>query len=141
MTLIESARSMIHKTQLPNMYWIEAVFTACYFQNCSYTSALDNTTPFELWTSIKPNLSHSRIFGCKAFFHIHDEKCTKLELKSTPCVFVGYGEPLDIKDYRLYNLETRQIFSSRDVIFEEGSLFSKQTLSTQESSSPSFYTR
>jgi hypothetical protein len=129
---------MLHTAQLPNMYWIEAIFTACYLQNCSYTLALDNTTPFELWTSIKPNISHLRIFGCKGFFHIPDEKRTKLEVKSTPCIFVGYSEPLGIKGYRLYNPETHRIFSSRDVIFEEDSLLSKQASSTQDSSSPTF---
>jgi len=45
---VESARSMLHTAQLPNIYWAEVVFTACYLQNCSYTSALDKTTPFEL---------------------------------------------------------------------------------------------
>jgi hypothetical protein len=137
-TLIEFARSMLHTAQLSNMYWAEAVFTACYLQNCSYTSALDNTTPFELWTGIKPNISHLRIFGCKGFSHIPDEKCTKLEVKSTPCIFVGYGEPLGIKGYRLYNPETHRIFSSRDVIFEEDSLLSKPTSATPDSSSPTF---
>jgi hypothetical protein len=137
-TLIEFARSMLHTAQLSNMYWAEAVFTACYLQNCSYTSALDNTTPFELWTGIKPNISHLRIFGCKGFSHIPDEKCTKLEVKSTPCIFVGYGEPLGIKGYHLYNPETHRIFSSRDVIFEEDSLLSKPASSTPDSSYPTF---
>jgi len=57
-TLVESARSMLHTAQLPNLYWTEAIFTTCYLQNCSYTSALDTITPFELWTGIKPNISH-----------------------------------------------------------------------------------
>ena len=75
---------MLHRAQLPNKYWTEAAFTACYLQNCSYTLALNYIIPFELWTGIKPNLCHLRIFGCKGFSHIPDEKRTKFAIKSTP---------------------------------------------------------
>jgi hypothetical protein len=51
---------------------------------------------------------------------------------------VGYGEPLGIKGYHLYNPETHRIFSSRDVIFEEDSLLSKPASSTPDSSYPTF---
>ena len=129
---------MLHTAQLPNKYWAEAAFTACYLQNYSYTSALNYTTPFELWTGIKPNLCHLRNFGCKGFSHIPDEKRTKFAIKSTPCIFVGYGEPLGIKGYRLYNPATQQIFSSRDVIFEEDSLLTTQTSSNPGSSPLTF---
>lgn len=51
---------------------------------------------------------------------------------------MGYGEPLGIKGYRLYNPATQQIFSSRDVIFEEDSLPTKQTSSNLDSSPSTF---
>lgn len=73
-TLVEAAHSMLKAAQLPNEFWAEAINTACYLQNHSYTSALDNTTPIELWTGYKPNLSHLRTFGCKAFSYISNEK-------------------------------------------------------------------
>ncbi len=37
-------------------------------------------------------MSHLRVFGCKAFAHVLDEKRTKLESKSMPCVFLEYYE-------------------------------------------------
>ncbi len=64
-------------------------------------------------------MSHLRVFGCKAFAHVPDEKRTKLESKSMPCVFLRYYE--GTKAYRLMCLETKRIIKSRNVMFIEGS--------------------
>jgi hypothetical protein len=128
-TLVESTRSMLHTAQLHTFFWAEALHTACYLQNISYTSALIKTTLFELWTGLKPNLSHLRIFGCQAFSQIPNEKHTKLQDKALKCVFVGYGEPLGIKGYRLYHAATKRLFYSRDVIFSEDELLSSLQIS------------
>jgi hypothetical protein len=50
--------------------------------NCSYTSALNNITPYELWTGFKLDVSHFKFFGYIAYFHILDEKRTKLDIKT-----------------------------------------------------------
>jgi hypothetical protein len=68
---------------------------------------------------MKPDVSHLRVFGCKAFAHVPDEKRTKLESKSMPCVFLGYYE--GTKAYRFMCVETKRIIKSRDVMFIEGS--------------------
>jgi len=59
-----------------------------------------------------------RVFGCKTFAHIHDEKRSKLESKSMPCVFLGYCE--GTKTYRLMCVETKMIIKSQNVVFLEG---------------------
>jgi len=64
-------------------------------------------------------VSHLRVFGCKAFAHVPDEKRTKLESKSMPCVFLRYYE--GTKAYRLMCLETKRIIKSRNVMFIKGS--------------------
>jgi hypothetical protein len=48
--------------------------------------AFDSKTPQKVWTSIKLNVSHLRVFGCKTYAHILDERRSKLESKSIPCV-------------------------------------------------------
>ncbi len=50
--------------------------------------------------------------------HIPDEKKSKLESKSIPCVFLGYCERT--KAYHLMCLETKRIIKSRDFMFLEG---------------------
>jgi hypothetical protein len=72
-----------------------------------------------VWSGRKPDVSHLRVFGCKAFAHVPDEKRTKLESKSMPCVFLRYYE--GTKAYRLMCLETKRIIKSRNVMFIEGS--------------------
>jgi len=64
-------------------------------------------------------VSHLRVFGCKGFAHVPDEKRTKLESKSIPCVFLGYYE--GTKAYCLMCLKINRIIKSRDVMFIEGS--------------------
>ncbi len=60
-----------------------------------------------------------KVFGCKAFARVPDEKRIKLESKSMPCVFLGYNG--STKAYHLMSVETKRIVKSRDVVFIEGS--------------------
>jgi hypothetical protein len=87
-----------------------------YIKNQCPTKALDSKTPQEAWSGRKPNVSHLKVFGCKTFAHVPDEKRTKSESKSMPCVFLGYYE--GTKVYRLMSVETKRIIKSRDVFIE-----------------------
>ena len=55
---------------------------ACYLVNRSPSLALEDKTPQELWASKKPSLSHMRVFGCRLYLHVPNEKRTKLDSKS-----------------------------------------------------------
>jgi hypothetical protein len=118
-TIMECARSMILAQGLEFEFWGEAVNTAVYIKNRCPTKALDSKTPQEAWSGRKPDVSDLRVFGCKAFAHVPDEKRTKLESKSMPCVFLGYYE--GTKAYCLMCLKINRIIKSRDVVFIEGS--------------------
>ncbi len=111
---MECARSMIRAQGLDLEFWAEAVNTAVYIKNRCPIKAFESKTPQETWTGRKPNVSHLRVFGCKAFMHIPDEKRSKLESKSMPCAFLGYCE--GTKAYRLMCVETKKIIKSRNVI-------------------------
>jgi hypothetical protein len=99
-------------------FWGELVNTAMYIKNPCPTKVLDSKTPQEAWSGRKPDVSHLRVFGWKAFAHVPNGKRTKLASKSMPCVFLRYYE--STKAYRLMCLETKRIIKSRDVIFIEG---------------------
>ena len=49
--LLEMARSILHRAELSEIYWAEAVLTAVIIRNKSPTTAVTNITPFEcfLW--------------------------------------------------------------------------------------------
>ena len=89
--------------------------TASYLVNRSPSSALEDRSPQEVWTSKKPSLSHLRVFGCDAFVHVPKEKRTKLDSKFERCSFIGYKDGL--KGYRIWNLEIRKVMYNIDVVF------------------------
>jgi len=98
-TLKEMANCMLQSKGLSLSFWAEAINCANYIINRTPTKVLKNITPEEAWSSIKPDVSHFRVFGSEAWAHIPDEKHKALEPKSEKCTFVGYSE--DVKGYRL----------------------------------------
>jgi len=79
----------------------------------------------EEWTGKKAAVGHLRVFGCEAYVHIPDACRAKLDPKSRKCLFLGYFE--GSKAYRLFDLETKRIVKSRDVIFSECPLTTPQS--------------
>lgn len=122
-TLMEMARSIMYHSGVPMSFWAEALSSAVYIRNRCPTAALKDVTPFERWYNKKPDVSNLKVFGCKAFVHVPDSKRKgKLSKKSLQCVFIGY--PSNGNGFKLYNPTTRQMFSSRDVVFAEDKFWS-----------------
>ena len=90
-TIMEAARAMLHAAGLPLSFWEFAVMTAVYLRNRSPTKALTDATPYEAWRGDKPDLSHLRVFGCRAYMHVDKTKRSKLQPRSIPVIFVGYA--------------------------------------------------
>ena len=83
-TLQEKARSMMVSSGMNGKFWGEAVMSACYLRNRSPSRALaQEKTPEEMWSGWKPSVGHLRIFGCKVFVWIPDEKRRKMEEKES----------------------------------------------------------
>ena len=91
---------------------------------------MPDQTPFEAWFGKKPSLSHLRVFGCDAYMHIPKEKRSKLDNKVVKCIFIGYK--YGVKGYKLWNLETKNIVYSRDVVFREMESDHKQKVTEEK---------
>lgn len=117
--VIEMCRCMLMDARMPSRYWAEATSTAVYLQN-HLPSRVVETTPYELWWGRKPNVSHLKVFGCKAFVHVPKEKRSKLQDKAKEMTFVGYSN--NHKAYRFIDLATNKLVISRDVKFVEEEL-------------------
>lgn len=100
---------------IPKQFWPKAVNWSINVLNMCLTLVVKQITLEEAWLSRKPTVNHFRIFGCVTYTHVPDEKRKKLDDKGMRCVFLGVSE--ESKDYRLYNLITKKIVISRDVIF------------------------
>ena len=118
-TLVESARAMLHDAGLPNSYWADAVEYAAHICNSVPTRALSGSTPYEAWCGNSPDVSRFRIFGCKAFVHVPDEKRHKLDSKTVECIFI-IGYVADKRAYHCIDRPTGTVYESRDVIFDKG---------------------
>jgi hypothetical protein len=92
---------------------------------------LKDTTPEEVFSGIKPEVGHLKIFGCPVYIHVPKEKRTKMEPSRKKGVFVGYSE--NSKAYRIYVPGQRQIEVSRDVTFHEEDTFKKSRELQKES--------
>ena len=104
-------------SDLPIYFWTVALDTAVYLINRSPSSALDGGIPEEVWTRKPVKLSFLKVFGCIAYSLIEKEKRSKLNSKSTKCVFIGYGG--DEYGYKLWDFQNNKIIRSRNVVFDE----------------------
>jgi hypothetical protein len=119
-TLKEMTNCMIQSKGLSLKYWAEAINCENYIVNHTTTKALKNITLEEVWTKIKPDVSHFCVFDSIAWAHIPDEKRKALQPKSEKCIFVGYSK--DVKGYILLQPQFNEIMIRRDVNFDENIL-------------------
>ena len=114
-TLIEKVRPMLAESGLPKSMWAEAVVTASYIRNRSPVKGRE-LTPWELFYGSKPDVSHLRTFGARAYALTPKQLRNKLESVSQPGRFIGY--PSGTKGYKIL-LDSGDTVISRDVIFSE----------------------
>ncbi|KAK2982173.1 hypothetical protein RJ640_029076 [Escallonia rubra] len=116
--LLEVARALRFQANLPIFFWGECVLTAAYLINRMPLSTLKDRTPYEILLGKKPTYEHLRNFGCLCYGHVNSKPHDKFAPRAKPGIFVGY--PNGQKGYRIYDLESKRIYVSRDVQFLEG---------------------
>ncbi|KAL6337946.1 hypothetical protein AAG906_005411 [Vitis piasezkii] len=116
-TLQEMARTMLNENNLPKYFWAEAVNTSCYVLNRILLRPILKKTPYELWKSKKPNISHFKVFGCKCFILNTKDNLGKFDAKSDVGIFLGYST--SSKAFRVFNKRTMVVEESIHVIFYE----------------------
>jgi transposase InsO family protein len=114
-TINEMSTAMTHHGKLSQLFWPEAVKTAVYIRNRCLTSGnKTNKTPEEIWSGNKASVKDIKVFGCNAYIHIQKSKRdNKIAPKATAAVFLGYSD--EKLGYKLCELETKKIITSRDV--------------------------
>ena len=108
---------MLSGVGLAQECWELVVNTACYLKNQSPTLALVEKTPHEVWSGKNPSIAHFIVFKCDAFMHVPKEKRRKMDNKVEKCIFINYKD--GVKIYKTWNLVTRKIVYSQDVVFRE----------------------
>ena len=100
--------------------WDEAINCASYIQNRVPHKSVIGATPFEALLGHKPDVSHLRVFGSKAWSIIPMDKRKAFQAQSSEWILLGYVE--DEKEYKFMELPTRKCFIEHSVQFEEDQL-------------------
>ena len=123
-TTIEDVRTLLSDSGLGHSYWAEAAAYSIHTRNLIPSRRHPTKIPLESLTGRRQGVSHLRVFGSSVWAKIptvHGTQVTggsKLDPRSVACRFLGYA--LGAGNYKVQDLETRRVFVSRDVIFEEG---------------------
>ncbi|CAN0825128.1 Retrovirus-related Pol polyprotein from transposon TNT 1-94 [Linum grandiflorum] len=115
--LLEMARALRFQANLPIKFWGECILTAAYLINRLPLKAIADQVPYNILFGTSPTYDHLRVFGCLAYAHNNKQHKDKFDERGCPGVFVGY--PYAQKGYRIYDLQTHRIVTSRDVHFVE----------------------
>ncbi|XP_010530489.1 PREDICTED: uncharacterized protein LOC104807073 [Tarenaya hassleriana] len=115
--ILNIARALMFQANFPIEFWGDCILTAGFLINRTPTKLLSGRTPFEIIYARPPDYHHLRSVGCLCYAHNKDHKGDKFASRSIRSVFVGY--PSGKRGWRLYDLEQRRFFVSRDVRFCE----------------------
>ncbi|CAL1381785.1 unnamed protein product [Linum trigynum] len=115
--ILNVARALKFQSGLPVSFWSHFVMHAIYLINRTPTPVLHNKSPFEILFSIPPDYSNLRVFGCLAFATNTESHKPKFAPRAVKAVFLGYT--FGVKGFKLYDLATHSVFTSRDVEFNE----------------------
>eukprot|EP00253_Pinus_taeda_P026310 PITA_26310 len=96
---------MLHAKSLPHKLWAEALNCANYIQNRSPHRSIKDQTCFEAWIGTKPEVTHFRVFGSRAWAKIPSEKRKDLDPQSIECIFVGYPNDTEHVDAEVEHVD------------------------------------
>ncbi|KAF7833302.1 zf-CCHC domain-containing protein/rve domain-containing protein/RVT_2 domain-containing protein/gag_pre-integrs domain-containing protein/UBN2_2 domain-containing protein [Senna tora] len=75
------------QANLPISYWGDALLTTAFILNRVPSTSVAST-PYELWTKRKPDLSILRPWGSAAYIHDNSHKYGKLGPRGKKCIFI-----------------------------------------------------
>ncbi|KAK0580561.1 hypothetical protein LWI29_003475 [Acer saccharum] len=115
--LQEMACVMLLSHNVLKNLWAEAVNTACYMGNKVFRRPRYRNTSYELWKGRKPNVSYFHTFGSKCYILNNRDQLDKFDAKSDEGIFIGYA--LNSRAYRVFNLKTRTVMESSNVVIDD----------------------
>jgi hypothetical protein len=117
---MEMGLSLLAQSHLPTEFWVDAFSLFAYIINRLPTPILSNESPFFKLYHQQPDYSLLRVFRCACYPVLRPYTPHKLVFKSKQCIFLGFSS--NHKGYRCFDLVSRKVYLSRNVVFDE-SLF------------------
>jgi histone deacetylase 1/2 len=119
--IVEVGLALLANASIPLKFWDEAFLTAAHLINMLPSKTIDNDTPMERLLKKKPDYASLRVFGCACWPNLQPYNQHKLAYRSKQCVFLGYSHMH--KGVKCLGVTSGRVYISRDVVFDEISLF------------------
>jgi len=81
------------------------------------TPVLNDFSPHEIFYKTSPDFNQLKVFRSLCYASTLLTNISKFDPRTSKCVFIGFKK--GIKGYILLNIQSREIFVSRDVVFYE----------------------
>jgi len=81
------------------------------------TPVLNDFCPHEMLYEIPPDFNQLKVFGSLCYASTLSTNKSKFDPRASKCVFIGFKK--GTKGYILLNIQSREIFMSRDVVLYE----------------------
>jgi len=104
------------ETNVPQVYWREAMSTTVYTLNRVQIKGNSIKTPYELCFGHPPTVRYFRVFGSKCYIK-RDEDLGKFEARIDEGIFLGYST--QSKAYWCFNKRLKKIVESANVKVDE----------------------
>nr|GEY07577.1 hypothetical protein CTI12_AA091260 [Tanacetum cinerariifolium] len=122
--LLDIAKALRLQANLPLKFSGDCILSATYLINKMPVKILDWKSPYESLYEKTPTYDHLRVIGCLCYAANVKPHKDQFKNRGVKCVLIGY--PVNQKVYNLYNWEKKEVFLSRDVVFEEQVFLFKQ---------------
>lgn len=110
-------RALLFQSSLPKQFWSFAMAHVIHITNRMFTPLLSNKSFFECLHKYLLDMGKLKIFRCLCYAATIKSHCAKFDLRSRKTIFLGYKA--STKGFVSYNMNTKEIFVSRDVHFKE----------------------
>ncbi|CAI7893427.1 unnamed protein product [Closterium sp. NIES-54] len=118
-TVVESVRTMLLHMGMQHHWWHHALQQAVWVRNCLERSTTPlGTTPYQLLTGKKPDLTLAWVWGCMVQFMVPEQQRDgKLAPKARWGLHLGVSP--ESKGWEMLDLTDNKVFTSVEVIFYE----------------------
>jgi hypothetical protein len=118
-TLLNKVRALLITSNLPLIYWGEALVSATYLYNRTPHSSISYRTPYEVKNGKLPNISNIKVWGSLVYKKEPVQKLSKLDDRATPYYLIGYGS----NQFKLLDINTSKVVFARDINIIENKFY------------------
>jgi len=115
--LLDVARVLMIQSHLPKIFWSYFVIHVAHIINMLPTPVLNYSSPHEMFFQTDADFNGLKVFGSLCYASTLSTNRRKFDQRASKCVFIGF--PRETKGYILLNIQSREIFVFRDVVFYE----------------------